>query len=141
MSIRQRRLDAVIHMGFPYNLASYRQQSGRAGRRERDSLSILIADGDNVLDQFYMHHPEDLLGENSLENAVIDLENSMIMEAHLQCAAAEIPMDLETDADYIGGRSNVEEVCRAHLLFDAKNNVCCLVLYADGYQGVCTYPT
>ncbi|KAJ5787521.1 Helicase C-terminal [Penicillium paradoxum] len=32
-------LDAVITMGFPYSISNLRQQSGRAGRRNKDSLS------------------------------------------------------------------------------------------------------
>jgi len=32
----------VVHLGFPWNVASYRQQAGRAGRREQDCLSILV---------------------------------------------------------------------------------------------------
>ncbi|TPX32011.1 hypothetical protein SeMB42_g07666 [Synchytrium endobioticum] len=115
-------LDVVLHMGFPYNLASYRQQSGRAGRRKRDSISILIADGDNMLDQYYMNHPEELFGKKSYENVVIDLKNPMILEAHLQCAAAEIPVNLENDFLYLGEKSVVDDICRAHLMFDAKNN-------------------
>lgn len=38
-------LDCVLMWGFPYTIANLRQQSGRAGRRCRDSLSILVGDG------------------------------------------------------------------------------------------------
>jgi DEAD/DEAH box helicase domain-containing protein len=34
-------LDAVITVGFPYTLPGLRQQAGRAGRRNRDSLALL----------------------------------------------------------------------------------------------------
>lgn len=38
-------LDAVISHGFPYTIANLRQQSGRAGRRNKDSLSVLVCVG------------------------------------------------------------------------------------------------
>lgn len=37
-------LDAVITVGFPYTLSGWRQQAGRAGRRNLDSLAMLICD-------------------------------------------------------------------------------------------------
>jgi DEAD/DEAH box helicase domain-containing protein len=52
-------LDAVIIHGFPVTIASLRQQAGRAGRRSRDSLAVLVADTYGI-DQHYVQHPEEL---------------------------------------------------------------------------------
>ena len=46
-------LDCVMTWGFPYTIANLRQQSGRAGRRNKDSLSILVGDS-FATDQYYM---------------------------------------------------------------------------------------
>jgi DEAD/DEAH box helicase domain-containing protein len=92
-------LDAVVHMGFPMTLASYRQQSGRAGRREKDSVSILVADGEDVQDQFYVEHPEVLFDSTQYDVIRLDITHPSVLEAHLQCAAAEQPIllhDLQT---------------------------------------------
>ena len=42
-------------------MASLRQQAGRAGRRERESLSLLVG-FDGPLDQHFMRHPDNLFG-------------------------------------------------------------------------------
>lgn len=69
-------LDAVIIHGFPPSIASLvslrvsrefiltfnviqRQQTGRAGRRARDSLAILVADPFGI-DQYYVKHPDEV---------------------------------------------------------------------------------
>ncbi|QRW17015.1 DEAD/DEAH box helicase [Rhizoctonia solani] len=52
-------LDAVIVLGFPFGLASLRQQMGRAGRRARDALTVLVADS-RAIDQHYVNHPDEL---------------------------------------------------------------------------------
>ncbi|SJL04493.1 related to helicases [Armillaria ostoyae] len=86
-------LDAVIMLGFPLNVSSLRQQTGRAGRRSRDSLAILVAEALPV-DQYYVNHPEDLFDKNP-DDLVIDLDSKLTLEAHLQCAANEMPVSLK----------------------------------------------
>lgn len=54
-------LDVTLHLGFQGSLASMRQQSGRAGRREQRSLALYVA-FDGPLDQHFMRHPEDVFG-------------------------------------------------------------------------------
>ncbi|KAJ3311657.1 hypothetical protein HDU76_003074, partial [Blyttiomyces sp. JEL0837] len=97
-------LDAVVHLGFPFNIASYRQQSGRAGRREKDSVSIMVCDGDNMLDQYYIANPTRLFA-GSLDTIRIDSTNDLILESHLQCTAAEFPI-LPEDLEIWFGRSS-----------------------------------
>ncbi|GAF82407.1 unnamed protein product, partial [marine sediment metagenome] len=50
-------LDACIIVGYPGTLASFFQQSGRAGRRSRDSLIVLIA-LDTAVNQYVLTNPD-----------------------------------------------------------------------------------
>ncbi|CCG80947.1 putative DEAD/DEAH box helicase [Taphrina deformans PYCC 5710] len=93
-------LDAVLTIGFPYTISALRQQSGRAGRRNKDSLAMYIADP-FPMDQHYMNHPEELFSMPNTELQV-DLTNTLVMEGHLQCAAAEMPINVEDDKVYFG---------------------------------------
>jgi DEAD/DEAH box helicase domain-containing protein len=88
-------LDAAIVATFPGTVASFRQQTGRAGRSTDESLSVLVA-GQDALDQWYMNHPEDLFGRPS-EAAVVNPSNPHVLASHMGCAAYEIPM-LSNDA-------------------------------------------
>ena len=93
-------LDAVITVGFPYTIANLRQQSGRAGRRNKDSLSVLIGDC-FATDQHYMQNPDEIFTQPNCELQV-DLQNPMVLEGHLQCAAYEMPLRPEDDKVYFG---------------------------------------
>lgn len=85
-------LDACILVGYPGNIASTWQRTGRAGRSQGESLAILIA-SDSPIDQYLMHHPDYVLGK-SPEHAVIDADNAYVLAKHLRCAAAELPVSL-----------------------------------------------
>ncbi|CEM31298.1 unnamed protein product [Vitrella brassicaformis CCMP3155] len=87
-------LDASIHVGYPGTLCSLWQQAGRAGRTGRPSLAILIA-LDSPLDQHFMVSPQSLFGR-PLEKAIIDPTNPVLLEAHLNCAASELPIQAST---------------------------------------------
>ncbi|KAI5835646.1 P-loop containing nucleoside triphosphate hydrolase protein [Schizophyllum commune Tattone D] len=106
-------LDAVIMLGFPFSVASFRQQAGRAGRRSRDSLAVLVGYGD-PLDQHYMEHPEELF-DGQIEDLVIDLKSKVVLEAHLQCAAHEMPLSARDDV-YFGPQ--MLEICGSRLSKD-----------------------
>ncbi|KAL5339561.1 hypothetical protein BJX70DRAFT_363234 [Aspergillus crustosus] len=93
-------LDAVITLGFPYSISNLRQQSGRAGRRNKDSLSILIGDR-YPTDQYYMRNPEELFSKPNAELQV-DLTNELVLEGHIQCAAYELPLKPDQDHAYFG---------------------------------------
>jgi DEAD/DEAH box helicase domain-containing protein len=93
-------LDAVISIGFPYTIANLRQQSGRAGRRNKDSLSVLLGQAFPT-DQYFMSNPDELFTRPNCELQV-DLENMLVLEAHLQCAAHEMPLLPAEDAAYFG---------------------------------------
>ncbi|KAH9877009.1 hypothetical protein IAQ61_002370 [Plenodomus lingam] len=93
-------LDAVVTVGFPYTIANLRQQSGRAGRRNKDSLSVLVGDCFPT-DQYYMSNPDEIFTKPNCALQV-DLTNMLVLEGHLQCAAHELPINLETDVAYFG---------------------------------------
>ncbi|KAI1823645.1 hypothetical protein F4861DRAFT_549628 [Xylaria intraflava] len=91
-------LDCVITLGFPYTISNLRQQSGRAGRRNKDSLSILVGDC-FPSDQHYMQNPDELFTKPNCELQV-DLNNMLILEGHIQCAAYEMPIKPIEDIRY-----------------------------------------
>ncbi len=90
-------LDVCILVGYPGTISSTWQRGGRAGRSNSDSLIILIAMED-ALDQYFMRHPEDFF-RRSVEAAVIDMENPVILKPHLLCSASEIQLK-STDTIY-----------------------------------------
>ena len=92
-------LDAAVLTGYPGTRASMWQQAGRAGRRADGSLAMLVAQ-DDPLDQYLVHHPEDLF-DKPAEAAVIDPENPYVLEPHLRCAARELPI-ADDDHAYFG---------------------------------------
>lgn len=93
-------LDAVLTVGFPYTIANLRQQSGRAGRRNKDSLSVLVGDCFPT-DQHFMDNPDEIFTRPNCELQV-DLLNTLVVEGHAQCAAYEMPIRPDEDEQYFG---------------------------------------
>ncbi|MFW6438201.1 MAG: DEAD/DEAH box helicase, partial [Armatimonadota bacterium] len=83
-------LDASILVGYPGTLASFFQQTGRAGRADRQSLSVLVG-LDTAINQFIMGSPDYLFGR-PIEDAVVDADNPFVITGHLRCAAHELPL-------------------------------------------------
>ncbi|TFY60626.1 hypothetical protein EVJ58_g5016 [Rhodofomes roseus] len=91
-------LDAVIMLGFPMGgLASFRQQA--------DQFPI---------DQHYVKNPSELF-DKPMNDLVIDLDSKVMLEAHLQCAAHEMPL-MGDDAVYFG--PYMKEICDTRLTKD-----------------------
>ena len=107
-------LDAVISVGFPYTISNLRQQSGRAGRRNKDSLSVLLGNSFPT-DQHYMANPDELFTKPNCELQV-DLENLLVLEGHVQCAAYEMPIFPAADTPYFG--SPLPQLARERLRKD-----------------------
>jgi DEAD/DEAH box helicase domain-containing protein len=82
-------LDAVICAGYPGSVAATWQRFGRAGRRNGQSLCVLVASSD-PLDQYLAREPQFLQGA-PIEQARIDPDNTEILIQHLKCAAFELP--------------------------------------------------
>lgn len=83
-------LEAAVINGFPGTIASTWQQAGRAGRRGRESLAVLVAH-DEPLDQYFMRHPEYFF-ERNVEHAIINPSNPYIQKLHLKAASYELPL-------------------------------------------------
>ncbi|KAI7154769.1 P-loop containing nucleoside triphosphate hydrolase protein [Hortaea werneckii] len=107
-------LDAVLTVGFPYTIANLRQQSGRAGRRNKDSLSVLIGDCFPT-DQYFMQNPDEIFTKPNCELQV-DLTNMLVLEGHIQCAAHEMPIRPDEDGKYFG--KQLSEICEERLRKD-----------------------
>ena len=83
-------LEACVVVGYPGTLASFFQQSGRAGRSAGDALVVLIG-LDTAVNQYIMTHPEYVFGR-PVEQAVIDRDNPFVVLGHLRCATQELPL-------------------------------------------------
>ena len=82
-------LEAAVIAGWPGSLASFRQQTGRAGRRQGISYEFFIATGD-PMDQYLLENPERIMLD-AAESAHIDPDNPYIYLDHVKCAAFELP--------------------------------------------------
>ncbi|WP_376774685.1 DEAD/DEAH box helicase [Saccharothrix violaceirubra] len=92
-------LDAVVVAGFPGTLASFWQQAGRAGRGGEDEALVVFVARDDPLDTYLVHNPAAML-EKPVEATVLDPANPYVLEPHLACAAAELPLGEEDLADF-----------------------------------------
>jgi len=84
-------LDICILVGYPGTIMSTWQRAGRVGRDGKDSALILIAHED-ALDQYFINHP-DVFFNMPPEKAIINPNNPVILQKHLECAAAELSLN------------------------------------------------
>jgi len=82
-------LDVAILCGYPGSIAATWQRLGRAGRRQRPSLGILIASS-QALDQYVVRHPE-FFESAPPETVRIAPDQLLILLDHIRCAAFELP--------------------------------------------------
>ncbi|QBB70142.1 DEAD/DEAH box helicase [Pseudolysobacter antarcticus] len=82
-------LDVAILNGYPGSIAATWQRLGRAGRRQRPSLGILVASS-QALDQYVVRHPE-FFEHAPPETARIAPDQLLILLDHIRCAAFELP--------------------------------------------------
>jgi DEAD/DEAH box helicase domain-containing protein len=83
------QLQVCIMTGYPGTIASAWQQAGRAGRRQGESLVIMVATS-SPLDQYIVQHPEYFF-QQTPETARINPNNLIILIDHIKCAAYELP--------------------------------------------------
>lgn len=91
-------LDVCVLNGYPGTIAGTWQRLGRAGRRNRPSLGVLVATSE-PLDQYIVRNPEFFLGA-SPEHARIAPDQLLILLDHIRCAAFELPFK---DGERFGG--------------------------------------
>ena len=108
-------LDVALLVHYPGTIASAWQQAGRSGRRQDESVAILLA-GNDPVDQYLLRHPEYFFAQPP-EHAVVDPENPYVLANHLKAAAYELPL-AETDACQFGdlATSIAEVLCEAEQL-------------------------
>lgn len=82
-------LDLCVLNGYPGTIAGTWQRLGRAGRRQRTAVGVLVASS-LPLDQYIIRNPEFFLGA-SPEQARIDPDQLLILLDHVRCAAFELP--------------------------------------------------
>ncbi|WP_303906113.1 DEAD/DEAH box helicase [Thiohalomonas denitrificans] len=96
-------LDVCVLNGYPGTIAGTWQRLGRAGRRRRTALGVLIATS-QPLDQYIVRNPEFFLGA-SPEHARIDPDQLLILLDHVRCAAFELPF---REGERFGGENLLE---------------------------------
>lgn len=84
-------LDLSILNGYPGTIAGTWQRLGRAGRRQRTAIGVLVASS-LALDQYIIRNPDFFLGA-SPEQARIDPDQLLILLDHIRCAAFELPFN------------------------------------------------
>lgn len=126
-------VDATVLTGYPGTRQSFWQQLGRSGRGGDKSIGVMVADYDSI-SQYLMNNP-DFLTEDSVENAVIDLENNQVYSQHVLCAANELPIDT-SDYDYFGGE---ERLKKAATMWKRAGKLTGTFKSGINYTGV-TYP-
>jgi len=83
-------LDVTLLVHYPGTIASTWQQAGRSGRRQEQSMAVLIA-GNDPVDQYLLRHPDYFFAQTP-EHAVVDPGNPYVLAKHLKPAAYELPL-------------------------------------------------
>lgn len=89
-------LDVCILVGYPGTVMQTLQRAGRVGRSQRESAVIMVA-GEDALDQYFARNPDDFFNRKP-EKATLNPDNEVIVARHLECAAAEIPLETSDPA-------------------------------------------
>ena len=103
---------------------STRQQAGRAGRGNDESIVALMASS-NALDQYYMRYPKEFF-ERNCEEAVLNVSNPYIQAGHVLCAAKEIPLTGKDEKYFGDGLARIIELLEGEGLLtggDSKSAV------------------
>jgi len=83
-------LELCVLSGHPGTVASFWQQAGRVGRKEKPATVVYIA-RDTPIDQYIVNHPS-FITETPVEQALLNANNPYIFLQHLPCMAHEHPL-------------------------------------------------
>ncbi len=98
------QLQACVITGYPGSVASTWQQAGRAGRRQGESVVVMVGSS-TPMDQYILAHPEYFFDRNP-ESARINADNLIILVDHMKCAAYELPF---SEGEHFGS-AEVDEI-------------------------------
>ena len=101
-------VDATVTAGYPGTKQSFWQQVGRSGRGTSDALSVLLG-GMDAMDAYIFDNPEYLFADDSVEDAVVSVDNDRVYADHMLAAAAERPLRAG-DAEYFGTDQRFREI-------------------------------
>ncbi|MBA4107937.1 MAG: ATP-dependent helicase [Pirellula sp.] len=112
-------LDVALLVNYPGTIASCWQQAGRSGRRQGESLAVLMA-GNDPVDQYLLRRPDYFFAQTP-EHAVVDPDNPYVLAKHLPAAAFELPLTAD-DQNLFGPLSGpiIEALCREELLAEVR---------------------
>lgn len=113
------QLQVCVMNGYPGSIASSWQQAGRAGRRQDESIVIMVANS-SPLDQYLFQHPE-FFFEGSPETARINKDNLIILVDHLKCAAYELPFHRGDTFDGVDVAEILEYLTEERVLHENNN--------------------
>ena len=101
-------VDATVTDSYPGTKQSFWQQIGRAGRGTSDALSVLVG-GKDAMDAYILDNPAYLFDDETVEDAVVSIDNDRVFADHLLAAAAERPLTA-ADSPYLGGDDRFREM-------------------------------
>lgn len=108
------QLNASVLAGYPGTISSTWQQGGRAGRKQGESVIVLVASS-SPLDQFIINHFDYFFGL-APENGIINPNNFPILVSHIKCAAFELPFLDEENFGEIDISAILEHLDREKIL-------------------------
>lgn len=83
-------LELCVLCGHPGTIASFWQQAGRVGRKEKPATLVYVA-RDSPIDQYLVNHPA-FITDTAVEQALLNADNPYIFLQHLPCMAHEHPL-------------------------------------------------
>ncbi|WP_026689738.1 DEAD/DEAH box helicase [Alteribacter aurantiacus] len=113
------QLQVCIMTGYPGSVASSWQQAGRAGRRQDESVVIMVASS-TPIDQYIFSNPDFFFG-GSPETARINKDNLIILIDHLKCAAYELPFERGETFDGVDVDEMLEFLVDERVLHTQRN--------------------
>ncbi|WP_096435228.1 DEAD/DEAH box helicase [Alteribacter populi] len=113
------QLQVCIMTGYPGSVASSWQQAGRAGRRQDESVVIMVANS-TPIDQYIFTNPEFFFG-GTPETARINKDNLIILIDHLKCAAYELPFERGESFDGVEVEEMLEFLVDERVLHTQRN--------------------